>query len=133
MLWSNCHHQGTNSWPREQHTDVQNRLQYRSAIQAPLTTVYFFKKGPIPASFIYFRSFQANSTIFTTNQCENMSCPSSIRCRDSNPRPLERESPPITTRPGLPPISIFYILVFCHFEKQASTTFLWNQQNSNFK
>ena len=32
-----------------------------------------------------------------------MSCPSSIRCRDSNPRPLECESPPITTRPGLPP------------------------------
>ena len=24
-----------------------------------------------------------------------MSCPSSIQCRDSNPRPLERESPPI--------------------------------------
>ena len=30
-------------------------------------------------------------------------CPSSIRCRDSNPRPLECESLPITTRPGLPP------------------------------
>ena len=29
-----------------------------------------------------------------------MSCPSSTRRRDSNPRPLERESPPITTRPG---------------------------------
>ena len=32
-------------------------------------------------------------------------CPSSIQCRDSNPRPLEHESPPITTRPGLPPKS----------------------------
>ena len=32
-----------------------------------------------------------------------MSCPSSIRRRDSNPRPLERESTPITTRPVLPP------------------------------
>ena len=30
-------------------------------------------------------------------------CPSSIRRRDSNPRPLDREPPPITTRPGLPP------------------------------
>ena len=30
-------------------------------------------------------------------------CPYSIRCRDSNPQPLKRESPPITTRPGLPP------------------------------
>ena len=32
-----------------------------------------------------------------------MSCPSSIRRRDSNPRPLDHEPPPITTRPGLPP------------------------------
>ena len=31
-----------------------------------------------------------------------MSCPSSIRRQDSNPQPLERESPLITTRPGLP-------------------------------
>ena len=30
-------------------------------------------------------------------------CPSSTRCRDSNPRPLDREPLPITTRPGLPP------------------------------
>ena len=29
-------------------------------------------------------------------------CPFSIRCRDLNPRPTERESLPITTRPGLP-------------------------------
>ena len=36
--------------------------------------------------------------------------PSSIRCRDSNPRPLVRESPPITTRPGLPT----YICVSLH-------------------
>ena len=28
-------------------------------------------------------------------------CPSSIRCRDSNPQPSEHESPPITTRPGI--------------------------------
>ena len=32
-----------------------------------------------------------------------MSCPFSIWCRDSNSGPLEHESPPITTRPGLPP------------------------------
>ena len=29
--------------------------------------------------------------------------PSSIRCRDLNSQPVEHESPPITTRPGLPP------------------------------
>ena len=26
-----------------------------------------------------------------------------MRCQDSNSQPLEHESPPITTRPGLPP------------------------------
>ena len=29
-----------------------------------------------------------------------------VWCRDSNSRPLEHESPPITTRPGLPPSAI---------------------------
>ena len=32
-----------------------------------------------------------------------MSCQSSIRRWDSNPQPSLHESPPITTRPGLPP------------------------------
>ena len=32
-----------------------------------------------------------------------MSCPPSIQCWDLNPRTSEHESPPITTRPGLPP------------------------------
>ena len=30
-------------------------------------------------------------------------CPSSIRCWDSNSQPSENKSPPLTTRPGLPP------------------------------
>ena len=30
-------------------------------------------------------------------------CPSSMRCRDSNQRPSEYESPPIIARRGLPP------------------------------
>ena len=38
--------------------------------------------------------------------------PSSIRHRDSNPRPLEHESPPITTRPGLPPLLLLLLLDF---------------------
>ena len=64
---------------------------------------FFFKIGQPRPLFVYFQSFQTNIiTIFTTNICEK--CPSSIRCRDSNPRPSERESLPITTRPGLPPI-----------------------------
>ena len=31
-------------------------------------------------------------------------CPSSIQCWDSNQQPSEQESPPITIRPGLPPV-----------------------------
>ena len=65
------------------------------------------KNGPTPASFFFiFGLFQTNIiTIFTTDLCEKMSCPSSIRHRDSNPRPLDGEPPPITTRP------VFFFLV----------------------
>ena len=42
-------------------------------------------------------------------------CPSSIWCQDSNPRPSERESLPITTRPGLPPQKdLFFAVIFRH-------------------
>ena len=48
--------------------------------------VFFLKKWANPGHFfIYFRSFQTNITIFTTNQCEKMSCPSSIWRQDLNP------------------------------------------------
>ena len=58
--------------------------------------------------FVYFWSFQANIiTISTTNQCEKMSCPSSIWCQDSNSWPLKHEFSPITTRPGLPTLSYY--------------------------
>ena len=54
--------------------------------------------------FRLIRSFQTNKiTIFTTDQCEKMSCSASIQRQDLNPRPSEREPPPITTRPGLTP------------------------------
>ena len=81
--------------------------QYQKAF-----STFLFLKWAIPGLFfIYFRSFQINNSIFTTNECEKMSCQSSIPRQDSNPRPLECESPPITTRPGLPPkISIFLFL-----------------------
>ena len=61
-----------------------------------------FVNGLTPTSFSFiFSLFKQTLQIFTTNICEKS--PSSIRCRDLNPQPLERESPPITTRPGLPP------------------------------
>ena len=71
----------------------------------------FSKNGQSPASFCLFSSFQTNITFFTTNKCET--CPSSIWCWDSKPRPSEHESPPITTRPGLPPkvVKLFVMLI----------------------
>ena len=61
------------------------------------------------ALFIYFRSFQTNSTIFTT----------SILCWDSNPQPSERESLPITTRPGLPPKAhLLHVDIDARFERR---------------
>ena len=64
----------------------------------------YLKNGPIPASFIgYFRSFQTKK--ITANICEK--CPSSKWCGDLNPQPLEHESPPVTTRPGLPPFKLY--------------------------
>ena len=49
--------------------------------------------------FIYFRRFQ--HTLQFLQQIIVKKCPSSIWCQDSNSQPLEHESPPITTRPGL--------------------------------
>ena len=57
-----------------------------------------FSKCAIPGLFfVYFRSFQTNITFlqqYNVNKCQ-----SSIRRWDSNSRPLERQFPPITTRP----------------------------------
>ena len=65
--------------------------------------VFFKKMGqPRPLFIVYFQSFQTNIIrIFTTNICEKSS--SSIGL-GFEPTTLEHESPPITTRPGLPPL-----------------------------
>ena len=64
--------------------------------------IKFFLNGPAPASFTFiFGLFK--QTLQFLQQIYVKKCPSSIRCQDSNPRPLARESLPITTRPGLPP------------------------------
>ena len=64
---------------------------------------FFFKKWAIPGLLYRLFSVFLNKHYNFYNTCEK--CPSSIRYQDSNPRPLGRESPPITTRPGLPPRS----------------------------
>ena len=66
------------------------------------STKFFLIKWANPGLFfVYFRSFQTNITIL--QQIYVKKCPFSIRCCNSNPRPSEHESLPITTRPGLPP------------------------------
>ena len=86
--------------------------------------VFFLKKWAYPGLFfIYSRPFK--HTLQFLQQINVKKYLSSIRYRDSNPRPLGRESLPITTRPGLSLISTdkcvvsFYAksrLSFCGFE-----------------
>ena len=100
----------SDSSPEERRHSFHVLCQWRNYFRVPrwpllaaLNTKNIFISHP-GLFFAYFRSFQANNTNFTTNQCEKMSkCPSSIWRQDSNPWPFERESPPITTRPGLRP------------------------------
>ena len=51
----------------------------------------------------------------------------SIRRRDSNPRPIQRESPPITTRPGL--LRIYAFDIFVPTQSYESYLTLHNNQN----
>ena len=90
---------------------------------------YFLKMAFLGLCFNLFSSFQTNITILTTNICEKS--PSSIRCWDSNPRPFEHESPPITTRSGLRsylnryewPVPIGYLLAFTYLGCPPSIVF----------
>ena len=71
--------------------------------------------------------------IFTTNIC-----PTSIQCRDLNPWSLEHESPPITTSPGLLPISqrvttkinwpTYYFVLWPILEAERT----WNMRDYSF-
>ena len=65
----------------------------------------FYKMGRPRPLFNLFSSFQTNITIL--QQINVKKCPSSIQCWDSNPWLSEHVSPPITTRPGLPPKKVF--------------------------
>ena len=62
---------------------------------------YFLKSSPRPlfADFCLFNR---------TNSCEK--CPCSIRRQDSNSQPLDCESSPLTTRPGLSPFARIALL-----------------------
>ena len=68
----------------------------------------FFKYVPTPASFSFIFVLFKQILQFL-QQMYVKKCPSRIRYWDSNPLPLERESLPITTRPGLPPLPSEYV------------------------
>ena len=69
-----------------------------------------FLNKPSPASFFVYFQLRKQTTIFTTNKCEK--CPSSKWHWDSNTQPLEHESPPLTTGPGLPPKLVRYLAIW---------------------
>ena len=78
-----------------------------------------------------FSSFQTHITNFTTNKCEK--CPSSTRCRDSNPQPPEREPLPITTRPGLLPKRYYNLLVAVLHNRYLNNFSLTNKLGLKYK
>ena len=103
-----------NPWQIQVHFSVYLR---RDLNRETVNWLVFFKKIGQPwASFRLFLVFSNNQYNFYNKSMWKMSSPSSIWCRDSNPRLLEHESSPITTRPGLPPYC--WLMLF--------RTFLWS-------
>ena len=82
---------------------------------ADCTLFYFFKNGPTPASFLFiFGLFK--QTLQILQQIDVKKCPSSIWCRDSNPRPWNISLfPQALEAPAL--ISTYYAT---HFSKDYS-------------
>ena len=83
-------------------SNLSHDLQHPIIMLSFRVGILGFLNGPSPASFfVYFDLFK--QTLQFLQQINVKKCPSSIRCRDSNPGPSEYESPTITTRPGLLP------------------------------
>ena len=82
------------SWtPLLQNKELFGPLWLMAADLFPKASSFF--TWTIPGLFFrLFSSFQTNIAIFTAYKCEK--CPSSIRHWDSNPPPLEHETPPLT-------------------------------------
>ena len=100
---------GRNANRRRQHSAGSCCLKpFLKCLNWSIPAFYPFKNGPTPASFWFIFGLFKQTIQFYKNICEK--CPSSKWCRDSNPRPSERESLPITTRPGLPLSGQF---IFC--------------------
>ena len=84
----------------------------------------FLKKWAYPGLFfVYFQSFSNKHYKFLQQiYVKKMSI--QYKVPDSNPQPLERESPPITTRPGLLPklFDIYRILIITWTRTRPLTT-----------
>ena len=87
-----------------------------------------FKRAISGLFFVYFHSFQTNINSIL-QQFDVKKFPSSIWRWDSNPWPLERESPPITTKPVFCWASEF--TKSCHFCVALNLCFnsLWKERS----
>ena len=74
--------------------------RFAAVLGIVLKTLFFKMDKPRPLFCLVLVFSNKQYQFYNNNICEK--CPSSIRCQDSNQRPSERESLPITTRPGLP-------------------------------
>ena len=86
---------------------------------------FLFLKMSIPATFRFFYK----QTIQFLQQINVKKCPSRIQHWDLNPRPLEHESSPITTRSKLPPalrflMNLINALVVTNLEFSHQLTYL---------
>ena len=78
-------------------------LEFRGTLGSiPSNGLLYFKNGPAPASFCLFSviSNKHQYNFYNKSMWKNVN-PSSIWRWDSNPRPFEHKSSPITTRPWL--------------------------------
>ena len=112
------------NWPlvrRRTNTQGQGRKRSASSVNrwwekvalfspkiAQIVPTHFLHKGGIiwysPKSHQnIWAAFVGQFVAICLQQINMKKCPFSLRRWDSNPQPLECESPPITTRPGLPP------------------------------
>ena len=83
---------------------------------------FFYKKWANPGLFFLYLLVFFKQTLLFLQQINVKKCPSSKWHRDLNPRPLEHESSPMTTRPELPPnqVILFVLSLFKNGTSPAS-------------
>ena len=101
--------------------------------------VFFLKMGqPQPLFRLFLVFSNKHHYNFKINQFEKMSI--QFTDQDSNPQPLEHESSPITTRPGLPPqtfvvfiLATNYGYVTCSRKRVYGTGPVWVTNSPSLK